>query len=110
VEVTELGTEAGASSGKSVSKHYQFVVQLKVYDYMKSADIPPHPTDLTSKNCMYDILVPNTQTFELLLCSNILRNTTNFEGTHKSVPIIADTLHTFFFVRDNCIFVHCSQQ
>jgi len=41
VEVTELGTEAGASSGKSVSKHRQFVVQMKVYDSMKSADIPP---------------------------------------------------------------------
>lgn len=41
VEVTELGTEAGASSGKSVSKHCEFVVQFKVYDYMKSADIPP---------------------------------------------------------------------
>jgi serine protease inhibitor len=65
VEVTELGTEAGASSGKSVSKHCQFVVQLKVYDYMKSADLLPLQTDLTSKNCIYDISVPNTPTFDI---------------------------------------------
>jgi len=29
VDVTELGTEAGASTGESLSKHCQFVVQLK---------------------------------------------------------------------------------
>ena len=88
VEVTELGTEAGASSGESLSKHCQFVVQLKVYDYIESADIPPLPTDLTSKNCIYVHLCtkyPNFwhTTFKLLLYSNILRNNTNFEGTHK---------------------------
>jgi len=30
VDVTELGTKAGASTGESLSKHCQFVVQLKV--------------------------------------------------------------------------------
>jgi serine protease inhibitor len=53
VEVTELGTEAGASSGESLSKHCQFIVQLKVYDYIESADMPPPPIDLTPKNCIY---------------------------------------------------------
>lgn len=58
VEVTELGTEAGASTGESESKHCQFVVQLKVYDYIKSADIYP-PFQL-----MY-ISVPNTSTTDM---------------------------------------------
>jgi serine protease inhibitor len=39
VEVTELGTEAGASSGESLPKHCQFVVQLKVYDYIQKLHI-----------------------------------------------------------------------
>jgi Serine protease inhibitor len=88
VEVTELGTEAGASSGESESKHCQFVVQFKVYHYMKSADIPTPLTDYTCKNCIYVHLCtkyPNFShiTFELLLCSSILRNNTNFQGTCK---------------------------
>jgi len=67
VEVTELGTEAGASSGESLSKHCQFVVQLKVYDYIEPVDIPPLPTDYTCKNCIYVISVPNNPTFDTQL-------------------------------------------
>jgi hypothetical protein len=83
VEVTELGTEAGASSGESVSKLHQFVVQSKVHNYMKLANVPTLQTDYTWKTAHMYIFVPTPQLLTYNFCSNILRSNINTEATCK---------------------------